>query len=180
MLVSVHDEQRRVGDDVRRISRLNALDAALVALGSGVLDGRATLTPLPDGASWEERRARVRAQLSELETSQAGVGRIASALGARADELDQIHARLVALAHSEGDPKPLEEAFVAAHGSALAVVRAEVARIRARLTTLSLGLASKWRQLNVLVGVSCLLSVVLSLLLRAHQRVLADQRARRR
>lgn len=177
LIVSVNGLQRDVTGKVVLVGGLNGLELSLHALEKEVRASQRSGARQPSHARWKALVADYRRNaalvfaheypliappLAELDTTLA--------------KMDQIYNQELSPAVSDTERAISENEFRAALINSLDGVESAIREIRRSLSQHSTELAAKWRQLNLLVVISCLLAVVVAFLFNRISRDLARRK----
>lgn len=171
LIVSVNTLQAEVTANVTLISRLNELGFSLRELEKGLGEIKPGEDVAASRARWQslvenyqQRAVAVNANDASLASPQlAGINADVALMG-------QTFNRVLSSASPSAERATQVASFRASLKHSIDEVDSAVRFARQRLSQLSLNLASKWRQLNLLVIISCLLAIVVAFLLsRLHR-----------
>ena len=162
LIRGVGHQQRRVESDVRLVSRLTSLEQSVRDLRPA-LDKEKEWPPLY--RECQSRMEALRQEDLEFRSLPEHLTRIDFAFR----EMGNIHRRAMS---SPAAPEllHLHSIFDEQADLASADAKATVAAVRQELTVISIALAQKWKYLNLLVGFSCVLALIVALLHFMSQR----------
>jgi two-component system cell cycle sensor histidine kinase/response regulator CckA len=153
---------------VTLINKLNQLEDSVAGLENDLSEPKSDTTE----AEWQRLVSSYRAQADSLPKNDNFVREIRQFLSrtdAAVTRMVTLHSDISALDLESGERRRLESEFRRERGRAVDEVKAALGSIRVQLSYISEDLAEKWRYLNVLVMVSCLLAVCVASLFRQYR-----------
>ncbi|MCI0695685.1 PAS domain S-box protein [candidate division KSB1 bacterium] len=165
-IFSVNRQQAEIGANVGLINKLNAVEHSIRELDKWVTRGyvnRDTAATL-----WQTLLSRYRAEAQALDSSTIADQDIQSFMikvEALVSRMDSLHTAALVAKPRLTTAKSWDMAF----HLAIDEIKAAVQQIRSRQAAVSLALLKKWRNLKLLVIVSCLMALALSIVLRLYQ-----------
>jgi PAS domain-containing protein len=157
LIVSVNRLQQDVTSKVVLISKLNELKLSLREMEQGITGGRQGLETATPDTRWQALMDNYRRRAAAINSGEAA-------------QIPTFLAEIDAAPVVEAEKRGAEAEFRAALNHSVDEADGAIASARQHLSGLSSALASKWRQLNVLVVISCLLAIGVAYLLGRFNR----------
>jgi PAS domain S-box-containing protein len=171
LIVSVNRLQQDVTSKVILISKLNELKLSLREMEQGITGGRQGLETATPDARWQALMDNYHRRAAAINPSEAAqIPTFLAEIDAAVLKMDEIFRRALSSPVVEAEKRGAETEFRAALNHSVDEADGAIASAREHLSRLSSALASKWRQLNVLVVISCLLAIGVAYLLGRFNR----------
>jgi PAS domain S-box-containing protein len=175
LIVSVNQLQTDVTGKVILISKLNGLELSLRDLEKGMTDSRPGLEPGAALQRWQTLTDGYRRRAAAINQGEAAlIPTFLARVDSSVREMEQAFNRAFSLPFVDAERRAGEAEFRAALNHSIDEVDGAVESLRLRLSQLSTALAAKWRQLNALIVISCLLAIVVAVLLHRVYRHLSE------
>ncbi|MFQ6115435.1 MAG: PAS domain S-box protein, partial [bacterium] len=171
LIVAVNQKLEVVSCKVGLITKLNMLEKSVRELEGGITESGPGSTVDSLESRWSLLYSNYGARMEAFDLDDISVRDIRLFL-IRIDSLvNQMDSHHTSILFSKfGDSRRAEAEFRAEMNRAINEVKSAVKLIRSHLASLSLDLATKWKQLNVLVLISCVLAIMVGIVLIIYQR----------
>lgn len=179
LIRAVDRQQQAVRDNVRAIATLNQIEGAVRLFGQWPVQLLQAAHMDSAEVAWGrtenvylQRRAAINAYHADHPSLNDRIERLDGYVA----RTDTLHAMLLLMSVSGQDMEATEAMYNTAWNQAVDTVKQMVQQIRMYQGEISLDLASKWNQLNVLVFIACGIALALSGMLYVAQRNIAERR----
>lgn len=177
LIFSVNALQRDVAGKVVLINKLNELKLSLREMEKGMAEsapGKETSAFLQ---RWQSLTANYRQRASAINPDEAAsISNSLAEIDSSVATMERAFNRSLSSPNVDAGKGAREAEFHAALSRALGEADGAIQSVRGQLSQLSSNLSGKWRQLNALVVISCLLAVVVAFLLNRFYRDLTKRK----
>ena len=178
LIVSADREQAEMKSLVELIAQLNGLEQSLREFEKGITPAELLPGERSESDLWDELLAQELRRADRVRSANPGpnVGQALADVEASVGRLGEIRRGVLDARSASADVTPLEIRYHREMDHAIDVVKAAVSALRSRLAAMSVDLAVEWRQLTLLVWVSCIVAILAAVLSAMYRRDLARRR----
>ncbi len=173
VILVASSEQAELRALIAAIGRLDSLELSLRELGKGVTPAELARGEPSGDDRWNRLLSQVGDAVAEARTVDHGLAAVERCLdevSEAARRMDRIRGDAVLAAATPDDGAGADERYRDELTRAVDSVEAVVSTLRSRLGSLSLDLADHWRQLSLLVWVSCVVALLTAALSAVYRR----------
>jgi PAS domain S-box-containing protein len=174
LIISVNGLQSDVSYSVGLINKLNALEYSVRELDKGEISNRKQTAADSSADQWPQLYANYRQQRARFDQNDLEYQDLRASLNAidfAATRMEKIHTSALSMSpQGEAEREKFETEFQQLQEEAITALNTATQTIRRHMAQLSLTLALRWRELNILVALSCLMALLSTSLLILHRR----------